>query len=231
MYRNNYIPSFVRETYKNTKRKLKMKKDALEPVDFEEEKRKDPKYKTELCKSFMQTNFCVYGNKCRFAHGYKELVNKTQINNYKHKTCNSFFNIGYCPYGKRCNFKHDERKINDFENNYYFNNLIFFHFLNLKSCKRLNVFEEISEIFKKNNTEIENETENCKNSDEINGDENNESFSDENSFISEKSSQASSDADTPIKNKKEFCFQNLEECLPQELNFELDFNDENSEKN
>ena len=229
MFRNNYIPSFVRETYKNNKRKIKMKKDALEPVDFEEEKRKDPKYKTELCKSFMQTNFCVYGNKCRFAHGYKELVVRTQINNYKHKTCNSFFKLGFCPYGRRCNFKHDERKINDFDANYYYNNLICLRFLQLKTCKRLSIFEEISKMTEKNKAEVENEAENCNNSDEIEENENNESFSEENSFISEKSSQASSDTDTPIKNKKQFHFQNMEECLPKELNFELDFNEENSE--
>ena len=35
------------------KKKLKMKKDALEPVNFEEERLKDPKYKTELCKSWI----------------------------------------------------------------------------------------------------------------------------------------------------------------------------------
>ena len=77
---------------KLNKKKLKMKKNAMDPVNFEEERKNDPKYKTELCKSFMQNNFCIYGNKCRFAHGYKELVHKKQINNYKQKTCNSFFN-------------------------------------------------------------------------------------------------------------------------------------------
>ena len=32
----------------NGKQKIKMKKNAMDPVDFAEEKRKDPKYKSEL---------------------------------------------------------------------------------------------------------------------------------------------------------------------------------------
>ena len=85
----NLMPVYFNQNYKMNKRKLKMKKNAMDPVNFEEEKKNDPKYKTELCKSFMETNFCVYGNKCRFAHGYKELVVKKQINNYKQKLCNT----------------------------------------------------------------------------------------------------------------------------------------------
>ena len=36
----------------------------------------DPKYKTELCKKFAEIGKCPYGNKCRFAHGKRELVVK-----------------------------------------------------------------------------------------------------------------------------------------------------------
>ena len=35
----------------------------------------DPKYKTELCKTFSDTGICPYGDKCRFAHGKEELFN------------------------------------------------------------------------------------------------------------------------------------------------------------
>ena len=90
------------------KKKIKMKRNALDPVDYEEEKRKDPKYKTELCKSWIETNFCVYGNRCRFAHGKGELNIKLQSLNYKKKPCSSFLNFGFCPYGSRCNFIHVE---------------------------------------------------------------------------------------------------------------------------
>jgi hypothetical protein len=119
-----------------------MKKDALEPVNYEEERLKDPKYKTELCKSWIETNFCVYGNKCRFAHGNHELNNKEFNSNYKKKPCSSFLKYGFCPYGKRCNFKHDERKLTDIILPYFYIQLF------IKNCihcgKRLKIFEEIT---------------------------------------------------------------------------------------
>ena len=124
------------------KKKIKMKKDALEPVNYEEERLKDPKYKTELCKSWIETNFCVYGNKCRFAHGNHELNNKEFNSNYKKKPCSSFLKYGFCPYGKRCNFKHDERKLTDIILPYFYIQLF------IKNCfnfgKRLKIFEEIT---------------------------------------------------------------------------------------
>ena len=140
------MPVYFNQNYKYNKKKLKMKKNAMDPVNFEEEKKNDPKYKTELCKSFMETNFCVYGNKCRFAHGYKELVVKKQINKYKQKLCNSFFKNGFCPYGNRCNFKHDERKLKDISISKYYLNLISLHVPQLQSGRRLKVFEEIGKM-------------------------------------------------------------------------------------
>ena len=124
------------------KKKIKMKRNALDPVDYEEEKRKDPKYKTELCKSWIETNFCVYGNRCRFAHGKGELNIKLQSLNYKKKPCSSFLNFGFCPYGSRCNFIHVEKKLNDiiipdFYIQTFVNNKIHFG-------KRLKCFEDIT---------------------------------------------------------------------------------------
>ena len=124
------------------KKKLKMKKDALEPVNFEEERLKDPKYKTELCKSWIETNFCVYGNRCRFAHGKGELNIKLQSLNYKKKPCSSFLNFCFCPYVSRCNFIHVEKKLNDIIIPYFYiqtfvNNKIHFG-------KRLKCFEDIT---------------------------------------------------------------------------------------
>jgi hypothetical protein len=109
-----------KRVFTNDKQKPKMKKNALEPVDFETEKKIDPKFKTELCKSWTESNFCVYGNKCRFAHGKNELSFK-QVNasKYKQKDCNSFKDHGWCLYGNRCNFKHDERKISRIDRSYY----------------------------------------------------------------------------------------------------------------
>eukprot|EP01022_Parablepharisma_sp_SALTPOND_P011725 TRINITY_DN1497_c0_g2_i1.p1 TRINITY_DN1497_c0_g2~~TRINITY_DN1497_c0_g2_i1.p1 ORF type:complete len:409 (-),score=30.46 TRINITY_DN1497_c0_g2_i1:105-1331(-) len=69
----------------------------------------DEKYKTELCKNWVQYGHCSYGSKCRFAHGQEDLVNKQIYNpKYKSKKCEGFHTTFYCPYGGRCNFIHDD---------------------------------------------------------------------------------------------------------------------------
>lgn len=127
----------------NGKQKIKMKKNAMDFVNFEEEKRKDPKFKTELCKSWIETRFCVYGNKCRFAHGRHELFCKFPATNYKKKSCKSFNEQGICLYGARCNFRHDERKIDDISLPYYYIGLFIKN--DLHCIKRLKVFEDITD--------------------------------------------------------------------------------------
>jgi hypothetical protein len=100
--------------------RIKLKKDALEQVDFQREFQHDPKYKTELCKSWSESEFCAYGNKCRFAHGKHELFDKIiNCKKYKQKECMSFFKNNYCSYGSRCHFKHEERRLGDIERSYY----------------------------------------------------------------------------------------------------------------
>ncbi len=104
----------------NEKRNLKLKKNAKDAVNMESENKLDPKYKTEMCKSWAETKFCVYGNKCRFAHGKQELFGRSSTgSNYKLKDCNSFRENGICMYGARCNFKHDERRLEGMERSYY----------------------------------------------------------------------------------------------------------------
>ena len=104
----------------NKKNKLKMKKNSNEFVDIKVERQSDPKYKTEMCKSWLKTNFCVYGNKCRFAHGTFELFSKHEsTTKYKQKNCKSFEENGFCMYGSRCNFRHSEIKINEIERSYF----------------------------------------------------------------------------------------------------------------
>ena len=201
----NLMPVYFNQNYKMNKRKLKMKKNAMDPVNFEEEKKNDPKYNTELCKSFMETNFCVYGNKCRFAHGYKELVVKKQINNYKQKLCNSFFKKGFCPYGNRCNFKHDERKLKDLPTPYYYSHLICFHLPQLKTGKRLPVFEEISKmrfekIIKETNNELVEKCTEIIKKNLMKKEDKKDELS--NSFYSEKSSRENSLSDSPIKSEE-----------------------------
>ena len=182
----------------------------------------------------METNFCVYGNKCRFAHGFKELVVKKQINNYKQKMCNSFFKKGFCPYGNRCNFKHDERKLKDISIPYYYSHLISFHLPQLKIGKRLPVFEEISKmkfenIMKETNSElIEKCTDIFKKNLQINEDKKDEMS---NSFCSEKSSRENSMSGSPIKGEEDEeidDIKNTDFLFLSDLNFALDiFSNEN----
>jgi hypothetical protein len=119
----------------------KLKKNALEFVNFQKEKLNDPKYKTELCKSWLDTNFCKYANKCRFAHGRQELSFKETIGcKYKIKECLSFKNNGYCMYGIRCNFMHDERKLENIDRSYFNYYLGSFRFPKCYNSRRLEVF-------------------------------------------------------------------------------------------
>jgi len=127
--------------------KTKMKKNANEHVDYENEKKKDPKYKTELCKSYSQTNFCVYGNKCRFAHGSNELSEKPVVlNKYKQKECNSFHTQYYCSYGKRCHFKHGEITIREIKRLSYYFYLLNNFALHLKNNRNLSAFFDSNSI-------------------------------------------------------------------------------------
>jgi hypothetical protein len=104
--------------------KIKLKKDALEFVDYAKEFQHDPKFKTEMCKSWSETGFCAYGNKCRFAHGKQEMFDKViACKKYKQKECLSFFKNKYCCYGSRCHFKHEERKLSEIHRS-YFNQLL-----------------------------------------------------------------------------------------------------------
>jgi hypothetical protein len=63
-------------------------------------------YKTELCRSFMETGFCRYHSKCQFAHGIEELRPVKRHPKYKTRLCKNFIENGTCPYGSRCRFIH-----------------------------------------------------------------------------------------------------------------------------
>lgn len=113
-------------------------------------------YKTELCRTWVEKNFCPYKEKCRFAHGKRDLHEK-MINskNYKQKECNSFYQRGFCPYGPRCHFKHEERRLEEISRGYYpfllysQNTIDKLNSFNLKNSRfypqnhRLQIFEKI----------------------------------------------------------------------------------------
>lgn len=67
---------------------------------------KQNRYKTELCRSFEESNTCDYGKYCRFAHTRLELKRVTQHPKYKTKKCTKYHMHGYCAYGVRCRFIH-----------------------------------------------------------------------------------------------------------------------------
>jgi len=68
----------------------------------------NPRFKTEICRNFKERNKCIYGDRCQFAHGKKELRDVVRNSKYKTKLCQKYWNSGYCAYGPRCNFLHDE---------------------------------------------------------------------------------------------------------------------------
>ncbi|GJQ12208.1 hypothetical protein GpartN1_g3999.t1 [Galdieria partita] len=72
-------------------------------------------YKTELCRSFMETGFCRYHSKCQFAHGVEELRPVKRHPKYKTRLCKNFVENGTCPYGSRCRFIHGSSGASSFE--------------------------------------------------------------------------------------------------------------------
>jgi len=86
------------------------------PRDRSLEEKKDLEhanlYKTELCRSFLETGHCRYSWKCQFAHGFDELRPILRPSKYKTEICKTFHTIGTCPYGTRCRFIHREKETN-----------------------------------------------------------------------------------------------------------------------
>lgn len=136
---------------KNTLKQNKYRKNALEYVDIEIESKKDPKYKTELCTSFSETGFCQYGNKCRFAHGKSDLIEKNIIHpKLKRSDCMTFLETGYCKYGKRCHFRHHETlSIKNLNRSYY--TLMLSCDIKKPKEKRLSAFSSLRKIYKMHN--------------------------------------------------------------------------------
>jgi hypothetical protein len=75
------------------------------------------KYKTEMCKNWIELGHCRYGRKCQFAHGNVEVSNKEPQNaKYKSKMCKQFHERQHCPYGNRCLFRHEQRELVELQN-------------------------------------------------------------------------------------------------------------------
>ena len=86
------------------------------------EKVSEEKYKTEMCKNWMETDTCRYGNKCQFAHGKEELDifrSSKKDDNKRTKNCRVFYKEKQCMYGSRCMFRHEHRHYNQIMRHYY----------------------------------------------------------------------------------------------------------------
>jgi len=79
--------------------------------DIEVELSRQNLYKTELCRSWVESALCKYGNKCQFAHGQHELRPVIRHPKYKTEICKTFHTNGTCPYGKRCRFVHNPAEL------------------------------------------------------------------------------------------------------------------------
>ena len=84
------------------------------------------KYKTEMCKNWIEVGRCRYGKKCQFAHGDDEMSQKVIPANikYKSKACKTFLESQYCPYGTRCLFAHERREFEEVHEYFYVTKLI-----------------------------------------------------------------------------------------------------------
>lgn len=94
----------------------------------------NPLFKTIICKNYIETGWCQFGDQCRYAHGKKDLRSKPDkfvidtnelsdemkakmkakaqsTPGYKSKLCQTFEETGHCQYGDICIFAHGEGKI------------------------------------------------------------------------------------------------------------------------
>ena len=64
------------------------------------------KYKTDLCKNWLERGYCHYGTKCKYAHGKEDLqARESTHNKFRTKRCPDFNTVG-CQFGIRCNYIH-----------------------------------------------------------------------------------------------------------------------------
>ena len=82
----------------------------------------DKKYKSELCKNWIETSYCRYESRCRFAHGQHELTEAAMVSyndKFKSKNCRTFYQTNFCMYGPRCIFRHEHRRHVNIHRHYY----------------------------------------------------------------------------------------------------------------
>lgn len=109
------------------------------------EKPRQNKIKSELCIEYINKGKCSYGDKCIFAHGLENIINKRK-NPIKSKAeCKAYNEIGFCPFGQNCNMTHHIFSENKEKTVFSLCRKVFFWELkvNIKQI-RLDVFKVIS---------------------------------------------------------------------------------------
>lgn len=139
-------------TEKKRRRRAGRKHRAVNKNNSDETTKSDKektKYKTEMCKNWVETGKCSYSVRCRFAHGAHELAKpkvEVEKEEYKSKPCAAFHQKHYCSYGVRCLFIHEERKVTDFGGSFFGKSLLInFETRNQLSRKRLVVFQSLTD--------------------------------------------------------------------------------------
>ena len=113
------VPSFTPSTASSCSHE-----DCMDLHDTEEaEACPTKRYKTELCKNWIENSFCRYGKKCQFAHGHDELESARAAagmdDKLRTKNCRTFYREKVCNYGSRCMFRHEHRHIRQIHRHYY----------------------------------------------------------------------------------------------------------------
>ena len=130
-------------------KRLAMEKQANEePLPVQKEVKEQVKYKTELCKNWIEKGKCSYSIRCRFAHGPQELIQNKEVQKLqKNAKCDTFHNQGFWSYGVRCLYIHDTRNPSQINQSSFSRTLSFLsHTLANPSYnrKRLPIFDKIA---------------------------------------------------------------------------------------
>jgi len=76
----------------------------------------NPNIKTTICRSWLETKTCQYGQYCHHAHGEEDMRPLPPPRpGYKDKLCKYFEATGSCKWGEDCEFAHGEKELNRYK--------------------------------------------------------------------------------------------------------------------
>lgn len=77
-----------------------------EKVHKQIQKTRQNKIKSELCIEYINKGKCSFGDKCIFAHGLENILNKRKYPIKSKAECKAYNEIEFCPFGQNCNMTH-----------------------------------------------------------------------------------------------------------------------------